>query len=373
MVKKVLVVGDYLKDSGVTRYIFNTFGNITNKQLHFDALAVAGSLECEKQVEKMGWRYYSIEPANQGIIRHIREWRLFLSKHGQEYDAIHFNYSAMWNFVPVLLAKYYGVKQIVINSHNTYFGTAGSKVKLAVLTLLHKFGRFIVSNFIATNFIAVSDEAAKWLFSKRIYTQKKYWLINNGINLMKFRYNAKIRESMRKEFQFDGKVVYGHIGVFEQRKNHRFLIDIFDKIVQVRPDSILLLLGDGPLLDEIKNMVVERNLSDNVRFLGVKTNVSDWYQVMDAIIFPSIHEGLSTVLVEAQDSGLPFFPSREIPLGTYVKELVHPVSLQKSASEWRNIILDNLVGKRRSYDYELKQNGYDQSSSVKLLEKLYAE
>ena len=52
-------------------------------------------------------------------------------------------------------------------------------------------------------------------------------------------------------------MVIGHVGRFVEQKNHRFLIDIFNEIHKKNNNSILLLAGQGPLMEDIKNKVKE--------------------------------------------------------------------------------------------------------------------
>lgn len=165
----------------------------------------------------------------------------------------------------------------------------------------------------------------------------------------------------------------GHIGRFVKQKNHDFLIDIFNDIHKNNNESILLLIGQGPLLEEIKNKIESLGLSDSVRFLGQRNDVNDFYQVMDAFVFPSIYEGLGMVLIEAQCSGLPCFASTEVPETAKVTDNLIFVSLSQNANVWTNMILKKTGHfSRKSNEKEIKDSGYDiKEESIKLLNKYY--
>ena len=67
-------------------------------------------------------------------------------------------------------------------------------------------------------------------------------------------------------------------------------------------NCVLFLLGDGTLINEIKEKVKKLNIENNVKFLGVKSNVNDYLSAADLMLFPSLWEGLPVSLVEAQYS-----------------------------------------------------------------------
>ncbi|ANK62545.1 hypothetical protein AYR56_09950 [Loigolactobacillus backii] len=371
--KRVLIVGDFLHGSGVTSFILNAFGNINDQQIQFEALANAGSSEMKAEIEaKYGWPMTVIPAANQGLHSHLKAWHQFLKANRGRYDAVHFNYSAMWNFLPLMMAKHYGAKQITLHSHNTYFGTDGSAAKLRVLKLLHNFGKWYVCHFVATDFVAVSKEAAQWLFTGSIVKRQRYHLIRNGINLAKFNFDPEKRRRLRQAANLDGKHVYANVGVFEKRKNQQFLIKIFAKIAVQDPQAILYLIGTGPLETLLKQQVKAAKLTDQVQFLGRRSDMADLYQVMDYLIFPSLHEGLSMVFVEAQAAGLTIFPSAEIPLDRYDHEIVFPISLSKSANQWAEVIGQHQNSERRQgHIAALRRLGYDEKQTVKAIHALY--
>ncbi len=87
-------------------------------------------------------------------------------------------------------------------------------------------------------------------------------------------------------------------------KNHEYVIDIFWRFHQKVCDSKLILIGDGELMDKIKQKVSALHLNDAVLFEGVQDNVNEYMQAMDVFVLPSMYEGLPVVCVEAQAAGL---------------------------------------------------------------------
>ena len=83
------------------------------------------------------------------------------------------------------------------------------------------------------------------------------------------------------------KIVFGHVGRFNIQKNHQFLLDVFKQIHNKLPNSVLLLIGEGELFEQVKNQVLNYGLNDCVLFLGSKPNVNEYLMAMDILIFPS--------------------------------------------------------------------------------------
>ncbi|SOC80323.1 Glycosyltransferase involved in cell wall bisynthesis [Salinimicrobium sediminis] len=90
-----------------------------------------------------------------------------------------------------------------------------------------------------------------------------------------------------------------HIGGFSFEKNHKGLINIFQKVLKNRKDVKLHLIGDGPLLPEIKNLIKEKKLSDVVYFHGFVNNPLSFIKSGNLLVLPSIIEGLPGVILEA--------------------------------------------------------------------------
>ncbi|WP_181185783.1 glycosyltransferase [Lactiplantibacillus pentosus] len=371
---RILVVGDFLKTSGMTRYIFNVIGRIHKSNFKVDALCISGKDECKKQVEEMNWGFYSVCAANNNLFLHLLQSFIFFKKHAKDYDVIHFNESALWNFLPILFARLFGAKKIVLNSHNTYFASEGSKKVYAVLEVMHRIGKHLVSRVVSKN-IAVSEEAAMWMFTSKVINRHEYKIIVNGIELQRFAYNGDRRLKVRNSLKIDEHTfLFGNVGVFNARKNQIRLLEIFNELVKRKLDVKLVLVGDGPMEQEIVAKIHELKLTDKVVMTGSITNTHEYYQAMDGVIMPSLNEGLSTVLLEAQTAGLQFILSQGLPLGNHIGALVHEVPLSESNRVWADVIQNNMNrGKRELCAAEMKEKGFDVELSAKELYETYLE
>lgn len=85
----------------------------------------------------------------------------------------------------------------------------------------------------------------------------------------------------------EDKFVVGHIGRFSLQKNHEFLIEIFKEIQNIKSNSELLLVGTGELQENIKQKVKEYGIESHVKFLGIRKDINELLNAMDAFILPS--------------------------------------------------------------------------------------
>jgi glycosyltransferase EpsF len=227
----------------------------------------------------------------------------------------------------------------------------------------------------ATDYMCCSELAGRWLFGNKEYDKGNVYLLNNAIDLDKFKYDEKIRKEVRKELNIkDDTLVIGHIGRFVAQKNHTFLIDIFNEIHKNNNDSILLLAGQGPKENEIKEKVKTLNLEKNVVFLGQRNDANRLYQAFDVFLLPSLYEGLPVVGVEAQASGLLCILSESMTQETKVLDTTTFISLEESAKEWSTKLLDNYKNfKRRDTTKEITNNNVNIKQESIKLENKYVE
>ena len=110
----------------------------------------------------------------------------------------------------------------------------------------------------------------------------------------------------------DNYYVIGHVGRFQYQKNHEFLIDIFNAYLKLDDQAILMLIGQGEGEENIKKKVSDLGIEENVRFMGVRSDVNQLFQAIDTFVLPSRFEGLPLVLIEAQTAGLKCYASKDV-------------------------------------------------------------
>ena len=96
-----------------------------------------------------------------------------------------------------------------------------------------------------------------------------------------------------------------HIGSFTKEKNHFELLKIFKRVVEEDPNVVLDLIGEGPLLDEVKAYAEEKKVRHKINFIGGVENPLAHLQNADVLVLPSLIEGLPGVLLEAMYCRVP--------------------------------------------------------------------
>ena len=167
-------------------------------------------------------------------------------------------------------------------------------------------------------------------------------IIKNGINLSRFNPINYDKNAIRKSLKIDpSSFVIGHIGRFVEVKNHKFVIKIFIMVKNKIPNSKLVLIGTGKLVNEIKKILKESNLEDSVLLLGNRADIPELLSVMDVFLFPSLYEGFPMVLIEAQAMGIKCVISDTITKDVINTNLVVSKSLKDPIDEWCDLIINH--------------------------------
>lgn len=356
------IVGKWV-GGGVEAVIMNYYRHIDRSKIQFDFLCDDDSTNIPyDEIEKLGGRVILIPPY-QKVFKYHKELKKIFKEN--KYKIVHSHINTLSVF-PLFAAKCAGVKVRIAHSHSTTNKKEWKKNLLKII--LRPF-----SKVFATDYFCCSELAGRWLFGDKEYDKGNVYLLNNAIDLDKFKYDEKLRIRKRKELGIkDDTLVIGHIGRFVEQKNHRFLIDIFNELHEKNPNSILLLAGQGPLQEEIKEKVHYFGLDEVVEFLGQRNDANELYQAFDVFLLPSLYEGLPVVGVEAQASGNLCYLSDDMTKETKVLDSTVFMSLSNSAEEWANSILKG-ASKYKKHDTkkEVSNYGFNIENEAFNLEKHY--
>lgn len=356
------VIGRYI-GGGVEAVTINYYRNIDKNKVQLDFICDEDSTNIPyEEIERMGGKVIIIPSYSKPFKYHKVLKRVL--KEGN-YKIIHSNINTLSVF-SLFAAKCAGVPVRIAHSHSTT--NKKEKMKNLMKQVLRPF-----SKVFATDYMCCSELAGRWLFGNKECDKGNVYLLNNAIDLDKFKYNESLRKKKRKELGIkDDTLVIGHIGRFVAQKNHDFLIDIFNEIHKKNNNSILLLAGQGPLMEDIKNKVKDLNLEDSVKFLGQRNDANELYQAFDVFLLPSLYEGLPVVGVEAQASGLLCYLSDDMTKETKVLDITKFMSLNNTPEEWADNILDDVKKyKRIDTSKEMTAKNFNIKEEAKKLEEYY--
>ena len=368
---KILLVGLGEVYGGRETFILNYYEHLNSSTIHIDFLSTRSNknskMVYEKQLRKKSKIYY----IDEKLYNPYYYTQLKQIVRNNDYDIIWNNGNGtLYNVSLLRYAKIGNIKMIIVHSHSIGFEVNSFFKKIVKVTIY----KFLAKLFLlyGTDFWACSHEAAHFLFAKNTIKNKEYKVINNAIDTNKYVYNEFFRNKVRSEYNLEGKLVIGHIGRFVPVKNHEFIIDIFYEINKVYPNSILMLVGDGKLKNDIEIKIEKLVLKEKTLFTGFRDDIPALLSVMDVFILPSFHEGLPLVLVEAQAASLCCIVSDSVPREVaIVKDLVFFLSLKKTAQEWAKVIIEKKNRMRYDRTKEIVDGGYDIKTEALLLEKLF--
>ena len=359
-----MIIGKWV-GGGVEAVVMNYYRHIDRKKIQFDFICDNDSTNIPyDEIERLGGKVILVPPY-QKLPSYIKKLKRLFKENN--YKIVHSNINALSVF-PLYAAKKARVPIRIAHSHST---TNKAEWKKNILKqALRPF-----SKVYATHYVCCSELAGRWLFGDKTYDKGLVYLLNNAIDLDKYKYDEIVRKNKRKELDIsDDTFVIGHIGRFVEQKNHRFLIDIFNEIHKKKNNSLLLLAGQGPLMEEIKEKVNKLGLVDSVWFLGQRKDANELYQVFDLFLLPSLYEGLPVVGVEAQASGNLCYLSDDMTKETKVLDSTVFMSLNNTAEEWADSILKD-VKKYKKHDTkkEVSKYGFNIKFEAGKLEKKYNE
>ena len=274
------------------------------------------------------------------------------------FDVVHChaaNYGAFFMYY----AKKYNVSLRIIHSHAN---RSADKVSHAIRN------SFLIPIAVknSNKYIACSNDAGKFMFKK-----KKYSILNNAINLEKFKFNFEDRNEIRNQLNLNGKFVVGSFGRFCPQKNQLFTLEVFDKILDKNKETILLLIGTGEQKEVIEKKAKKMGIYEKIIILNSKKDINRYYNCLDIFLLPSTYEGLGIVLIEAQTNNLKCYTSKyKVPTIAKVSPLLEFIELKNNASEWSKIITNN-DNKREDYFIDISKSSYNIINEANKLEEIY--
>ena len=172
--------------------------------------------------------------------------------------------------------------------------------------------------------IAVSGEVAESI-QKNIAPKIQVHTILNGVNTDRFKKSEEGRVKIRQEYGWDDDtIVIGTLAVFRFQKRLDLWLELFKKIKNQHPDKKIkgVIVGAGPLKDQIEQKQKELNLEQDVLMPGLQTNTIDWFSSMDIYMMCSVFEGLPIALLEAMSCGLPVVTTNAGGIGEVIRHEV---------------------------------------------------
>lgn len=344
---------------GVETFIMNVYRELDKEKVQFDfAVLAAEHCDYDSEIQDYGGRIFRFS-SPRNLLKYYRELTDFFRTYS-DYCIVHLHTESSLSIINSLFLAARGTRVRIAHSHSTQTNRV----------LLHKCLRPIFVRT-CTHFLACSKDAGIWLFGRRLMEQAKVKVIRNAVDASAYAYDRNVSVEVKRELGITGRFVIGHVGRFSAVKNHEFLIDVFREVHRNDPKALLLLVGKGETEPVIREKVKKLGLTDDVLFLGLRSDVDMLMQAMDIFVLPSLYEGLPVTLIEAQAAGLPVIAASSITDESDITGLVAFVSLDESVERWALEILSRKLQGRRNRGLEIQQKGYDVRKVSQELQDFY--
>lgn len=230
-----------------------------------------------------------------------KDWRLisklakFIRK--EKIDIVHTHGETPW-FYSALATKIVMTKSIkCITTIHGYGG--GDRVEI------NDFRLWKFLSVLTKRIIVVADNLRTEMVSVGFSPQKVKTILN-GIDLQ-----GRIeKKPTRTDWGLtDKNFVIGIVARLSPIKNHQLLFKAFKKLVNAKPNTRLMIVGDGPERSVLENLAQELTLNDSIIFCGEQSQAQAFYQLFDVFVLPSLSEGVSISILEAMAAKVPVVAS----------------------------------------------------------------
>ncbi|AOY44991.1 glycosyl transferase family protein [Psychrobacter sp. AntiMn-1] len=358
--KRILHIVGKMDRAGAETMLMNLYRHIDRNKIQFDFVTFTDEVgDYDFEIQKLGGKIIPIIASNQ--IDRMLKLQKFL-RSSPEYDIVHAHMS-LSNAFHLLAAKNAGVKHRISHSHNSSGNTSNISRKV------YEKWALLVNRKIANHKIACGELAANYLFG----TTENVLLLQNAVDIEQMIEVAKnSRHYIADEFD-DDKLKIIQVGRLIEVKNHKFSLGIAESLKEKQIDFTLYIIGDGPLNIALSKEIEDKSLSEKVKLLGLRTDITELMAGADYMIMPSLSEGFPVVLVESQVVGLTTIVSEkvspEVDLGLELIDFL-PIN---SVEEWVERLQQtrSLVCAEKEIMSKLSLAGFDVSENAKKITHFY--
>lgn len=363
---KILQYVSCMNRAGAETLLMNIYRNINRDKFEFHFIShTKEKCDYDDEIEALGGKVIYLErPSLKNLNKYKKDFNEVVKKNGP-YRAIH-AHMQLNNGLILKVAKDIGIKTRISHAHlnGDYSKNSFSR------NCYRKYSKYLIRSNTTVN-VSCSNESGKYLYDGR-----EFKLLKNAIDLNNFNLGNKHNRYLNEELNLKNDIkIITHIGRFVQAKNHKFIIDIFSKVIEKNNNYRLILCGEGPLKEKIQELVKTKELSDYVYFLGVRDDINKILLGTDIYLMPSILEGLPVVLVEAQAAGVNCIISDNIPKECDMEMgLINYMSLNDNSNKWVNTILQldfKFIGFKERERFIIKK-GYSLEENIIFLDDLYS-
>lgn len=228
--------------------------------------------------------------------------------------------------------------------------------------------------------VAVSDEIRDKLISEGLI-ESKIIVIENGIEIDKYNTLDEFDKlAYKKSLKIDpNSFVIGTLGRLTPQKGHVFLLEAAKKVLSKNMPVMFLIVGDGHLKDYLEAYAKNLGISENIKFLGFRKDISSLLKIMDIFVMSSIDEGLPMAMLEAMAARTPVIVTSVGDIPKVIKDNENGILVEPRKNDIlaeKIIYLLNNEQKRKEFSekaFKTAVNNYSNEAMCKEYLKVYEE
>ncbi len=334
--KKINILHIYQnsKIGGVQRQLLNTVSQY-NKELFNPIVCCFGPKEeIGKEIEKIGLEFIplNIKRYHKFSFKIIIKLYQIMKERNIHIVRTHKYRASLYGRIAASLAR---VPVVITSVHGNYRKDLRLKRKLA---------NRILSN-VTDRIVAVSESIKQDILKYDRIEPFKVIVINNGVDIIKFNPEGNFH-NIRREFSIsDSEIIIGFIGRLVPAKGLEYLINAFSLLSRELKNIKLLIVGEGSLLNILRERVKENAINQKVIFTGKRYDIPDILSAIDIFVMPSLAEGLPNSLLEAMAMGKPIIATTAGGIPEVIKDgingiLIPPRDVDSLATAMKKLLED---------------------------------
>lgn len=301
--KKILFLITKSNWGGAQRYVYDLAAGLPADEFEV-AVALGGNGPLAAKLESAGIRVIRI-PSLQRDVSLIKEAAAFVEIANiirlEQPDILHLN-SSKAGILGAFLGRLLLVPKIIFTAHGWAFNEDRPDWQKLILKKIHW-----LTVLLAHETIAVSEELKRQMDWPG--AQDKMRVIYNGRSITDLRSREEARTQLCERFPqllpYQNDFWFMTIGELHPVKRHDAVIESIKKIIEAKPDTRHLIIGEGEEREALETQIEKLNLRENVFLLGNVEEASRYLKAADIFVLASRSEGMPYVLIEALIANVP--------------------------------------------------------------------
>jgi sugar transferase (PEP-CTERM/EpsH1 system associated) len=295
-------------------------------------ICLTGYTDYAEKISRPGVEFHALDkPAGHGLSTHLKLWKLLRRLrpsviHTYNIGTIEYSVTALLAGVPVRIHAEHGRDSVEMDGNH-------SKYNLMRRLLIP----------VINAYVPVSADLGDWLRRTIGVPEQKIVMVPNGVDTVRY------APPEPGQIQVKEQLWIGTVGRIDRIKNHVALLDAFPLLLDRFPapqfDLRLAVIGEGPLLQTLRNQVASEAWADRVWLPGARADVADIMRSFTVFVLPSLSEATPVTILEAMATALPVVASRvggvpQLVLDQQTGLLVNPSDTEALADALSTYIRD---------------------------------